>query len=162
MKILFLTLLFTLLMTGKVYAEQPVAGISVTLDRVKDLDHIYTTDETTVLYKIVEAEVTGGTIESKKNVASVILNRVTDDNFPNTISEVVFQKNQFSPVSDKRYWEVEVTDGTIQAVDEVLLDGVTTEALYFVNLDKTSKKMRKWFKSLEYLFSDEANHSFYK
>lgn len=161
MRIILMTLLFTLLMTSQAMAEEPVAGISITLDKVKDME-IYSNDELITLYKIVEAEATGETIESKKNVTSVIINRVNNKNFPNSIIDVVFQKNQFSPISDKRYWTVEVTEETIQAVEQVIRSGTTTEALYFCNLDKVSGKMKRWFQKLEYLFTDKANHSFYK
>ena len=162
MKLFILTALFTLLMTSQAHAETPVAGISVTLDKVKNLDHIYPQDEIEVLYRITEAEATGECTDAKKNVASVILNRVHSKDFPDTITGVVFQKNQFSPIADKRYWSVEVTEETIQAVDEVINQGATTEALYFVNLENTSRKMRNWFKKLEFLFIDPSGHSFYK
>lgn len=161
MKLFILTAMLTLLMTGQAYAGEGVAGISVTLDQVKDLD-IYPQAEKEVLYRIVEAEATGKVTEAKKNVASVILNRVHNKDFPNAITEVVFQKHQFSPIADKRYWSVDVTEETIQAVDEVVKQGTTTEALYFVNLENTSRKMRSWFKKLEYLFTDPSGHSFYK
>jgi N-acetylmuramoyl-L-alanine amidase len=161
MKLFILTALLTLLMTGQAYAEEGIAGISVTLDQVKGLD-ICPQGEKEVLYRIVEAEATGKCIEAKKNVASVILNRVHSKDFPNTITGVVFQKHQFSPIGDKRYWSVEVTEETIQAVDEVVKHGTTTEALYFVNLNNTSQKMKNWFKKLEYLFTDPSGHSFYK
>lgn len=161
MKIILMTFLFTLLMATTVNAEEGVAGISLTLDQVKDMD-IYPKDEVEVLYKIVEAEATGECEEAKKNVASVILNRVHSIDFPSTITDVVFQNYQFSPISDKRYWSVEVTEETIRAVDEVITNGTTTEALYFCNLDNISNKNKRWFKKLEYLFKDKANHSFFK
>lgn len=161
MKILFATILMTFLMTGQAMAEEGVAGISATLEKVKD-DSIIPETEKTVLYRIVEAETTGEGEEAKKNVASTILNRVHNNSFPNTISEVVFQNYQFSPVSDKRYWSVEVTEETMQAVNDVIANGSTTEALYFCNLNNVSGKMKRWFKKLDYLFTDEANHSFYK
>ena len=161
MKIFVLTTLLTLLMTGQAYAEEGVAGISITLDQVKGLD-ICPQGEKEVLYRIVEAEATGECIEAKKNVASVILNRVHSKDFPNTITGVVFQKHQFSPIGDKRYWSVEVTEETIHAVDEIFEKGVTTEALFFVNLNNTSRKMKNWFRKLEYLFTDPSGHSFYK
>lgn len=161
MKLFILTAMLTLLMTGQAYAEEGVAGISITLDQVKGLD-ICPQGEKEVLYRIVEAEATGECIEAKKNVASVVLNRVHNKDFPNAITGVVFQKHQFSPIGDKRYWSVEVTEETIQAVDEVIKHGATTEALYFVNLENTSRKMRNWFRKLEYLFTDPSGHSFYK
>lgn len=162
MKLFFLTLLFTFLMTSPAHAEEPVAGISITLDKIKDIENVFPKEDITILYRIVEAEATGENTEAKKNIASVIINRVKNNEFPDTITDVVFQKNQFTPISDKRYWSVEVTEETIKAVDDVVANGSTTEALYFCNLNKTSKKMRKWFNTLEFLFKDEANHSFYK
>lgn len=161
MKIFILTGMLTLLMTGQAHAEEGVAGISITLDQVKGLD-IYPQDEKEALYRIVEAEATGEYIEAKKNVASVIYNRTLHNDFPDTIKDVIFQSQQFSPIADGRYFTVEITEETIQAVDEVLLNGTTTEALYFCNLNNVSGKMKRWFKKLDYLFTDEANHSFYK
>lgn len=148
--------------TRQAKAEEGVAGIAVTLDKVKDVENVFTKEETTVLYRIVEAEATGENTDAKKNIASVILNRVNNSDFPDSITDVVFQENQFSPISDKRYWSVEVTEETIKAVDDVLKAGSITEALYFCNLDNVSIKMKRWFKKLNYLFIDEANHSFYK
>ena len=75
MKLFILTAMLTLLMTGQAHAEEGIAGISATLDQVKGLD-ICPQGEKEVLYRIVEAEATGECIEAKKNVASVILNRV--------------------------------------------------------------------------------------
>ena len=161
MKILVMATLCSVLATSKFSGEIPVAGIGTALEMASDYERI-PPHEKEVLCRIIEAEATGQSIESKKNVCSVILNRSLDENFPNTISEVVFQKNQFSPISDKRYWKVNVTEDTIQAVDEVFEKGVTTEALFFVNLNNTSQKMKNWFKKLEYLFTDPSGHSFYK
>lgn len=159
---LILTLLLLMHPTQAYATEYAVAGISATLDKLKDIE-IFSPEEIEVLYRIVEAEVTKGDIEAKKNVASVILNRVHSDGFPDTISEVVFQKGQFSPVEDKRYWQVDITDETKEAVNFVLANGPTTDALYFCNLDLASRKMKNWFRNnLVYLFTDKVNHSFYK
>lgn len=163
MKILLMTVLLTLLMTTEAMAEEPVAGISVVLDKVKDIEiSSISESETTVLYRIVEAEATGETIECKKNVASVIMNRVHNQDFPDTISDVVFQNNQFTPIVDKRYWSVEISEETIVAVDDVIKNGTTMEALFFVNLEKTTSKMKRWFRSLEFVYKDSSGHSFYK
>lgn len=122
-----------------------------------------TDEEIEILQRIVEAEATGGSIESKMNVASVIINRLNHTSFPSTVKDVVFQKKQFTPIADKRYFTVEVTETTIQAVQNVLNNGVTTEAIYFANMSKLPKSTKKaWDKSYTYLFTDDINHSFYK
>lgn len=172
MKILKLLTIIYIMLTAahippvEVKAEEGVAGISVTLDQVKDID-IYPTNDMEALYRIVEAEGTGECIEAKKNIACVIINRVHNKDFPDTITEVVFQKirgyYQFSPILDKRYWSVEITESTKEAVNEILKNGVNRDALYFFNPDKSTPKMRKWFETrLEYLFADPSGHSFYK
>lgn len=126
----------------------------------------YTDEEISYFERLVEAEATGGDIESKKNVASVVINRVHSDRFePDTIVGVINQKNptQFSPTSDGRIWKVTVTDDTRAAVKYVLENGPTTSALYFCNYrDVKNLQTQAWFRRLTYLFTDDVGHSFYK
>ncbi len=186
-KLVIVKIIFCLLLTTFIFlgfsssanaSEKGIAGISITLDKIieSEIDEdtlsqtlfsfLITKEEIEVLQRIVEAECTGHDVESKKNVASVILNRVDDRSFADTITDVVFEKiggsYQFSPISDKRYWKVKITEGTIEAVDSVLKEGVTTTALYFANRKTMSKKSRKWFDAnLLYLFTDNSGHSYY-
>ena len=86
------------------------------------------------LVRIVEAEATGLDIKAKILVANVIINRVFAENFPDTVTEVIFQQNglQFQPVMDGRFYSVEVSDTSIEAVDRALLGEDYSEgALYF-------------------------------
>lgn len=59
-----------------------------------------------VLLKIVEAEAGCEDTEGRMLVANVVMNRVRNGYFPNTVTEVVYQRQdgtaQFSPVSDGR------------------------------------------------------------
>lgn len=111
------------------------------------------------LYRIVEAEATGEGFYGKKLVAIVILNRIKSEVFPNTIYDVIFQNNQFSPVMDGRLWSVNVTDETIQAVDQAIADGEEAYgALYFRS---TRCDYGSWSNSLSYLFT-YGGHAFYK
>lgn len=116
------------------------------------------------IYRIVEAEATGQGYNCKKNVAAVVLNRIKSDQFPNTASGVVFQKKQFAPTSDGRYWKVDVTAETKKAVMEAYNEGYTAKgALYFANIaDVKNLKTKDWFKNLKYLFKDSSGHTFYK
>ena len=126
-----------------------------------------TEKEYEVLLRIVEAEATGGSMESKRMVANVVLNRVTDDKFPDTIEEVVFQRGtdgtaQFSPISDGRYNKVTITKETKKAVREVVNGkDETNGALFFLNRDTASSASLYWFdSSLKYLF-ECGGHSYY-
>ena len=64
-------------------------------------------DDAYRLAKIAMAEAESEDTEGKALVMLVVLNRVWDDEFPDTIEEVIFQKGQFSPISNGRYDEVE-------------------------------------------------------
>ena len=94
------------------YAQQKV------LENQMDGNDYYT------LLQIVEAEATGGDIKSKILIANVVLNRVKDSRFPDTIYDVVWQtaggSPQFSPTDDGRIYTVSITDDTIEAVDRAL------------------------------------------
>lgn len=115
--------------------------------------------EYSILTRIVEAETTGGDLKSKRIVAGVILNRVKDKQFPDTIEEVVFQRSgnctQFSPISDGRYNSVTVTEETKKAVKQVLKGQDDSKgALFFANRKYSSPKNMKWFdSSLKFVFS---------
>lgn len=133
-------------------------------DQDKKIFREMSKDDRFTLYRIVEAEATNGDKQSKKNVAHVILNRVKSNKFPNTISGVVFQKHQFSPISDGRFYSVEIKESTKQAVIEAYEEGDTTGgALYFANMScVTNANTRRWFNSMTCLFKDSIGHSFYR
>lgn len=107
------------------------------------------------LCRIVEAEAGGEPIDTRIAITDVILNRVTSSKFPNNIHDVIFSGNQFSPISNGRYYKVTVSASTKQAVNEAL-NGPdhSMGALYFMNPKYSSKKNVEWFYgSLQYLFS---------
>ncbi len=124
-------------------------------------------EEIEILQRIVEAEATGEDTKGKILVANVILNRVKDDNFPDTIKEVVFQKDggtyQFSPIKDKRYWSVKISGDTIKAVERVMQgEDYSKGALYFSARSKADKNSMRWFDNhLDYLFR-YGGHEFFK
>lgn len=90
-----------------------------------------TDEEYQILYQIVEAEATDGTIEQKKNVASCIFARYESNEWPNSVKGVVFQKSQFSPLSDGRYYSVTVTDSTKEAVNYIVQNGKEHNYIFF-------------------------------
>lgn len=57
-----------------------------------------TTSEMDLLAAIIQCEAGGESRTGKVAVGAVVLNRVRSASFPNTISEVVYQSGQFSPV----------------------------------------------------------------
>ena len=125
-------------------------------------------DEKNVLLRIVEAEATGEDIRGKMLVANVVLNRVNcKTEFGNTVTDVVFERvngvYQFSPILDGRYWEVEITNETREAVEKVLQGEDYSEgALYFMARKYADPGNVKWFDdSLTWLFT-YGEHEFFK
>ncbi|NMB43383.1 MAG: cell wall hydrolase [Clostridiales bacterium] len=96
-------------------------------------------------------------------VANVILNRVNSKKFPSSIEGVVFQKGQFSPIRDGRYYKVSIKDSTKEAVSRALQgEDYSQGALYFAARQKASSKNMRWFDSkLTYLFR-HGGHEFFK
>lgn len=120
-----------------------------------------------VLVRIVEAEAGGEDIEGRMLVASVVLNRVESDDFPDTVKEVVFQKEkgtaQFSPAYSGRYDRVTVSEATIEAVERVLCgEDISCGALYFAARKRANPDSMRWFdEKLTFLFAHGGHDFFY-
>ena len=120
-----------------------------------------------ILLRIVEAEATGEDIAGKMLVANVILNRVNSDEFPDTVEEVVFQRSgsryQFSPMRDGRYYKVNISETTEEAVERVLYGEDESEgALYFMSRRQADPGNIRWFdRSLTWLL-EHGTHEFFK
>lgn len=119
-------------------------------------------EEYEVLLRIVEAEAPEEDIEGRMLVANVILNRVFAEQFPDTITEVVFQKEQFSPISDGTYYVRTVSEETKEAVERVLSgEDLSQGALYFVARSMAAKSGLRFFdQKLQFLFKHGV-HEFY-
>lgn len=87
-----------------------------------------------LLGAIIQCESEGEPYEGKLAVGSVIINRVKSSYFPNTISGVIYQSGQFSPVASGRLayrLEAGVNSECLQAAQSVLDGNITVSCLYF-------------------------------
>lgn len=113
-----------------------------------------------ILLRIAMAEAEGEGTEGKALVMKVVLNRVEDREFPNSVEGVVFQPGQFEPVlDDGRYWNVEPDAECYKALYMVQCENWddTEGALYFCRTGSSP-----WMENnTEYLFT-MGNHSFYR
>lgn len=118
------------------------------------------------LLRIVEAEAGSEDIKGRVLVANVIMNRVKSEDFPNTVTEVVWDNSdgvpQFSPTYDGRINEVAVSDETREAVKQALKGTDYSEgALFFIQKSAAEEHNVKWFeKDLKRLFKYGV-HEFY-
>ena len=121
-----------------------------------------TEDDYQVLLKIVHAEAGGEDIKGRMLVANVVLNRLEVGFGGDTITEVVFAKGQFSPVTNGRIFKVTPDEVTIEAVERVLNgEDYSKGALYFMARDLASKRGIRWFDNhLKFLFKHGC-HEFY-
>ena len=115
------------------------------------------------LLRIVEAEVGDNDVYGRTIVANVVINRVRSSKFENTITEVIFSKGQFSPIRDKRFFKVKVSEATIKGVNNALMgEDYSMGALYFMDRAYSSNHAVGWFdSSLTYLFS-YGGHEYFK
>lgn len=117
-------------------------------------------EDSYLLAKIAMAEAEGESIQGKTLVILVVLNRVHNADFPNTIQDVIFEENQFTPVINGRFDKVEPDADCWEAVQVVMeaqydySDG----ALYFESCDDANN----WHsRNLDFLYQC-GNHKFYK
>lgn len=96
--------------------------------------YVPTDSDAYLLGAIIQCESDGEPYEGKLAVGSVVMNRVKSSYFPNTISGVIYQSRQFSPVASGRLayrLEAGVNSTCLQAAQDVLNGNITTNALYF-------------------------------
>lgn len=90
--------------------------------------------EAYLLAAIIQCEAWGEPYEGKLAVGSVVMNRVFHSKFPNTITGVIYQTNQFAPVASGRLayrLEAGVVDDCKRAALEVLNGNITNNCLFF-------------------------------
>ena len=112
-----------------------------------------------MLAKLAMAEAESEDTEGKALVMLVVLNRVWDDEeFPDTIEEVIYQPGQFSPISNGRFDRVEPDADCWAALDLIMQDkwDESHGATYF-----ESKSESTWHsENLTFLFR-HGKHYFY-
>jgi len=116
-----------------------------------------------VLLKIVEAEAGICDDKGKILVANVILNRVKSDEFPDSVTDVVYQPSQFSPVSNGSINTCKVSSETVESVNRALKgEDYSQGALFFMNRAAARSGSVRWFDGrLTYLFGHQG-HEFFK
>lgn len=115
-------------------------------------------DMTDLLARLINGEARGESYQGQVAVGAVVLNRVKSSSFPNTIPAVIYQKGQFSCVTDGQFNKAISKDSTVYKAAKEALSGVdpTNGALYFYN-PKTAKS--KWLFSLKTV-ATIGNHRF--
>lgn len=141
----------------------PVIGVNVL---EKKPEYELSESDYDALIKIVEAEAGSEDETGKLLVANVVLNRVKSDQFPDTVTEVVYQRQggkvQFSPVGNGSIDSIVASAETIAAVERALAgEDVSQGALYFAARKAADPENMRWFdRSLTRLFA-YGGHEFF-
>ncbi len=122
-------------------SEVVVTGCQQDLSNIKYGDCLYNTllldyYDIYLLAKIVQCEAGNQNKDAKIAVATVVLNRVLSDKFPDTVEEVILENHdgvyQFTPCMDGgSWWYKEPTYEDFEAIDTMIYLGYTTDALWF-------------------------------
>jgi len=117
-----------------------------------------TSDELLLLSKLITGEARGESYEGQVAVAAVVINRVKDSRFPNSIKDVIYQKSAFSVVKDGSI-NMQPNESAYKAAQEALygLDP-TDKAVYFWNPDIATCQ---WIRTLD-PYMRIGNHVFAK
>ncbi|AEF94058.1 cell wall hydrolase SleB [Desulfotomaculum nigrificans CO-1-SRB] len=117
-------------------------------------------DEIKLLARLIHAEARGETFEGKVAVGAVILNRLASPEFPNSISEIIMQRDggvyQFSPVQDGSINLEPDEESTRAALQALMGYDPSGGALFFYN-PKVAKD--KWIRTLP-VVTRIGNHIF--
>lgn len=96
--------------------------------------------EMDILAKIIYSEARGEPYIGQVAVGAVVMNRIQSDQFPDTISGVVFQPGAFTAVDDGQYWLRPDATAYYAAMDAVRGWDPTGEALFYFNPDTATSR----------------------
>lgn len=100
-------------------------------------------DMVDLLARLINGEARGEPYKGQVAVGAVVMNRVESSEFPDTISGVIYQKGQFSCVTDGQFDKAIDEDSTVYKAAREALNGAdpTNGCIFFYN-PKTTKS--KW------------------
>ena len=129
-------------------------------DIVEDVvvEDVVVEDDLYWLSRIISAEAKGESIEGQIAVGNVVLNRMKSDEFPDTLKGVIFQKNQFSPVSNGMIYD-EPTSESVESAKKVLVGEkvVGDDVLFFYNPNVVGSSSWIWSREV---VDTIGNHNF--
>lgn len=122
----------------------------------------YIDKEISMIEHVVMNEVGYCSEESMVTITNIIFNRVNDDRFPDTISEVLHQENQFTAIQNYYNCRLEPTVKVKEIVERVLKGEDNSMGALYYYAPKYVKNLRtiNWFESLEFLFELDGQRYF--
>ena len=134
--IVFVFLLFALILA--ILALLPEEENNVTLA----VSGAGNTSDIQLMARAINGEARGEPYEGQVAVGAVILNRVKNPNFPNTIAGVIYEKGAFTAVADGQINVPIAEDSTVYKAARDAMNGwdPTGGAIYYFNPDTATNK----------------------
>lgn len=114
------------------------------------------------LSRIVHAESEGESFEGKLAVANVVINRKNSPDFPDTIKDVIFDKNygyQYTPVSNGTIYNSPSSESIRAATAALAGNNNISDCLYFLNPKKSTNN---WIIENKTFYKNIDLHDFYR
>lgn len=173
-QLLFLAITITLVISSYIYIPSVAKAATTNTEETKNVstrkfavdkkEKVQASDESAkltnneknLLARLVHAEAKGEPYAGKVAVADVVLNRVKDKQFPDSVESVIYQKNAFQPVQNGSI-QKKADKESRKAVEEALENGKENEELlYFYNPDTATSD---WIFSRK-VVKEIGNHAF--
>lgn len=97
----------------------------------EETGYTFTEDEINLIAKLTEAEAGNQSELGKRLVIDTVLNRLDHPNFPNTVHDVIYQKNQFSPATSGKIDLYSPTEENLRLVREEIERRTESECVFF-------------------------------
>lgn len=131
------------------------------LGRAENASDVYDAEVLYWLSRIISAESRGESLLGQIAVGNVVLNRTRNANFPDTVYDVIFDREfgvQFTPITNGTIYEEPAESSVIAAM--ICLEGysISDDILYFLN-ESISTNM--WVSNNRPYVMTLGNHTFY-
>lgn len=124
-------------MTSVVDNTEPVIMISqggivpIVIEETLEVAPNMSREDVELIALVTMAEAEGECEEGKRLVIDTVLNRVDSDHFPDTVHEVIYQKNQFSSMWNGRVNRCQVQENFCALVYEELKSRTNYDVVFF-------------------------------
>ena len=118
--------------------ERPIPATDQAAAEKQKISSQISPEEMELLARVVYSEARGEPFQGQVAVAAVVLNRIEDPDFPDQVSDVIFQPWAFTAVHDGQFWLV--PNATAYKAAGLALKGEDPSrgALYYYNPAKAS------------------------
>ncbi len=103
----------------------------VTIEPLEEEEKLLPYEDISLIALVTMAEAEGECEEGKRLVIDTILNRVDSEHFPDSVYDVIYQKNQFSSIWNGRIDRCEVKEDICELVREELRSRINTDVIFF-------------------------------